>query len=217
MTSLINQAVELLDNAGFDYAICGGWAVDLFNGAVTRPHYDLDVSVYHQDRAGIIRYMLGLGWTVYEACGGGMVHKITDIAEQQMLKRNIFCVRAGNTHFHVADCGNDMFRCQIDHTEQTRLDYIEFLFNTRTEALFIYARNEGITRELSKAVLYLGGIPCLAPELVLLYKSTDISREGYQQDYETALAKMTPESKFWLKTALDRAFPTGHPWLAQLG
>ena len=203
----------MLNSIGSDYLICGGYAIDLFLGQETRVHYDLDISVYWPDRDSIIQYMQGHGWTVYEACGGGMVHRITDLARQKRMKRNLFCVREGNTYFHVVDCGDNMFRCDIEHIPQTRLDYIEFLFNTRIDRAFVYARNEKVTRDLEQAILYRGSIPYLSPELVLLYKSTDIEREGYQQDFALARERMSSESKAWLREALAICDPSGHPWI----
>lgn len=216
MNILINKAAQLVNGIGCDWSFCGGYAIDLFLGRETRPHYDLDISTYWPHRDNIIRHMQETGWTVYEACGGGMVHRIIDLAGQKRLKRNIFCVAEGNTNFHLKDCGNEMFRCEIERIPQTRLDYIEFLFNTRTDRAFIYARNKKVTRAIEKAVLYNGSIPYLAPELVLLYKSTDIKREGYQQDFELARQKMSPEGKTWLREALEICYPGNHPWKADL-
>lgn len=53
----------------------------------------------------------------------------------------------------------------------------------------------------------------MAPELLLLYKSTDIEREGYQQDFELAYSKMNNEQKEWLNNALKVMNPNGHKWL----
>ena len=57
------------------------------------------------------------------------------------------------------------------------------------------------------------GIPYLAPEMCLLYKSTDIERDGYQQDFELAWKAMDPSRREWLRKALLREYPNGHPWL----
>lgn len=43
---IIHQAHDLLKTQPFDYAICGGFAIDLFLGETTRPHGDLDMLVY---------------------------------------------------------------------------------------------------------------------------------------------------------------------------
>ena len=66
---------------------------------------------------------------------------------------------------------------------------------------------------MKKAILCRDGIPYLAPELCLLYKSTDTEREGYRQDFELAYEKMDASRREWLRNALVRAFPEGHKWL----
>jgi hypothetical protein len=105
-----------------------------------------------------------------------------------------------------------MFYIEFDHRAQTKLNFLEFLFNHRTETEFIYARNTEITRALSKAILKNNGIPYLAPELVLLYKSTDIGRNGYQLDYEETVCMMDLEQKQWLINALNTMYSTRHQW-----
>ena len=99
------------------------------------------------------------------------------------------------------------------NTGQTKLDFIEFLFNSRNDTDFIYARNNEIKRALDKAILKNEGIPYLAPEVCLLYKSTDIIREGYQSDFDKAIVKMTDEQKDWLNDALIKTYPEGHEWI----
>ncbi len=97
MTSLIKQADELLKNNGFEYAFCGGWAIDMFIRAKTRKHSDIDVMAYWSERDKIIQHMQSLGFLVYEMLGGGKAHHVTDIHHQIKSKRNIFCFkRIGN-------------------------------------------------------------------------------------------------------------------------
>ena len=43
LNNLIKQANELLKNCGIGYAFWGGWAIDLFIGAETRKHGDIDI------------------------------------------------------------------------------------------------------------------------------------------------------------------------------
>lgn len=56
-------------------------------------------------------------------------------------------------------------------------------------------------------------IPYLSPELCLYYKSTDVGREGYQQDYDLATQKMDDVQKTWLVRSLRALYPGGHRWL----
>ena len=52
--------------------------------------------------------------------------------------------------------------------------------------------------------------------MVLLYKSTDTEREGYQLDYDMATQAMSAEQKNWLNNALEVMNPDGHKWLSDI-
>lgn len=211
---LIVEANELLKKGGFDYAFCGGFAIELFLNRTIRKHGDIDVSAYWQDRDKIILFMQSLGWDVYEMCGGGIAHHITDINNQIRAKRNIFCFKDGCSLVKLSPQGEtDIYYLDFDHGGQIKLDFIEFLFNNHNADSFLYAQNENITLPISKAIMAHNGIPYLAPELILLYKSTDTEREGYQLDYDSAMAQMSAEQKKWLHTALRVMNPSGHKWL----
>lgn len=212
--NLIKQANKLLINGSFDYAICGGFAIELFLNKETRKHSDIDISVYWQDRDKIILYMQSLGFDVYEMCGGKIAHHITDIKHQIKAKRNIFCFKEGCTLVKLIPQNEvNMYYIDFNHCGQTQLDFVEFLFNNRSSDSFLYARNENISLPLNRAILNNDGIPYLAPELVLLYKSTDTEREGYQLDFDLAMEKMSHEQKQWLQTALKIMNPSCHKWL----
>lgn len=91
MNKVLKETVELLNGQSFEYAICGGLAIDIFLGYESRKHGDIDLLAYWNDRNSIILYMQSIGFNVYEMLGGGMAHHITDINHQVYNKRNIFC------------------------------------------------------------------------------------------------------------------------------
>lgn len=213
MNHLITETKLLLSSGDFEYSFCGGYAIELFLNKEIRTHGDIDVSVYWNDRDKIILYMKSLGWDVYEMCGNGMAHMINDINNQMRIKRNIFCIKDNCELVNLnPQSKNEMYYLEFNHSGQTKLNFVEFLFNDRTETDFLYARNTKLTRCLSKAILISNNISFLAPELILLYKSTDIEREGYQLDYEEAICSMDFEQKQWLLNALVTMYPEGHPW-----
>jgi hypothetical protein len=211
---LIAEANALLKNMGLPYAFCGGYAIELFLGCTVRRHGDIDISAFWADRDDIIRHFHSLGWQVYEMCGGGVAHSITDTQRQLKLKRNIFCFADGCDLVHLTPTDEpDMAWLDFDHKGQSKLNFIEFLFNDKYDDEFLYARNAEIKLPMSKAVLYSEDIPYLAPELVLLYKSTDTEREGYQLDYDSAITEMNAEQLTWFNNALKTMNPQGHKWL----
>lgn len=211
---LIIKANELLKKGSFEYAFCGGFAIELFLNRTIRKHGDIDVSAYWHDRDKIILYMQSLGWNVYEMCGDGIAHHITNVKFQIKAKRNIFCLKPGCSLVKLTPHGDiDMYYLDFEHSGQTKLNFIEFLFNSRTTDSFLYARNESISLPITKAIFTRDGIPYLAPELILLYKSTDTEREDYQLDYDSAKAEMSAEQRCWLQAALKAMNPSGHKWL----
>jgi len=214
MNHLLLECNDLLKVGGFDYAFCGGYAIELFLNKPVRKHGDIDISVYWDERDKIILFMQSLGWCVYELCGGGMAHYITDVANQIKAKRNIFCMTDDCKTVSLKPTDEqDMFIVDFDPKGQDKLTFIEFLFNNKNNDRFLYARNHDISLPLSQAVLTRNGIKYLAPEMVLLYKSTDTEREGYQLDYDSAIQAMSSEQKDWLKNALKTMNPDGHKWL----
>ncbi|MBO0793003.1 MAG: aminoglycoside adenylyltransferase, partial [Ktedonobacteraceae bacterium] len=58
------------------------------------------------------------------------------------------------------------------------------------------------------------GIPYLAPEIQLLYKSRGL-RSKDEADFDSTLLYLDQERRQWLAQALTIVHP-GHPWLAQL-
>ena len=187
MNELLIELNDYLLNIGVDYAICGGHAIDLFVGAQTRPHKDLDVALYWDDRDRVIEYMLRLGWMVFEPVGSAYLYRINDVHDQKRIKSNLWCVLPGNRHYRITEYDGNMFAVEHDGQEQTELDYIEILFNHRKDDCFLYARDHSISRAIEKAVLRTDRIPYLAPEIVLLYKSTAFDDPDYRHDFEVSL------------------------------
>jgi hypothetical protein len=53
---------QLLGPHGIKYWLFGGWAVDFHAGVVTRPHADLDIAIWLEDRARISELLALDGW-----------------------------------------------------------------------------------------------------------------------------------------------------------
>ena len=51
-----------LDQAGLDYWLFGGWAVDFMVGAVTREHDDIDIAAWRHDDDAIGAALQAAGW-----------------------------------------------------------------------------------------------------------------------------------------------------------
>jgi hypothetical protein len=59
------------------------------------------------------------------------------------------------------------------------------------------------------------GLPCLAPEIQLLYKSKNV-RSKDQRDFEGVLPRLTQEQRSWLLTSLRTIYGDGHPWISNI-
>ena len=85
MNHLIQKVNALLKDGGFDYAVCGGFAIKLFLNKEIRSHGDIVISAFWNDRNKIVLFMQSLGWSVHELCVGGKAHHITDVANLGIL------------------------------------------------------------------------------------------------------------------------------------
>jgi predicted nucleotidyltransferase len=58
----LRRVSRLLEHAGIDYWLFGGWAVDFYVGSVTRAHDDVDLFVWLQDVPQIADLLQRDGW-----------------------------------------------------------------------------------------------------------------------------------------------------------
>ena len=58
----LEDASRLLEEAGTDHWLFGGWAVDFYAGRITRPHFDVDLAVWLDDVPKIAALLEGAGW-----------------------------------------------------------------------------------------------------------------------------------------------------------
>ncbi len=60
--SALARVTAFAEQAGIDYWLFGGWAVDFYAGSITRAHDDLDLAVWLEDVPRIGRFLLEDGW-----------------------------------------------------------------------------------------------------------------------------------------------------------
>lgn len=186
------QAVKVFDNYDRPWAVCGGWAIDLFLNRVTRPHKDVDFSILRTDQFVIQEYLLSRGWTLEKAVSGELVPWLNgewiDIP------------------VHTIWCKNP----------SASPDFIELLFNEVDEASFHFRRDASITLSLEKMIVLSAlGIPILAPEIVLLYKSKNVESSPYVGEFKKVLPYLSPEARDWFAAALTKLY-RNHIWLEEL-
>ncbi len=56
------KVTEILSDFDYPWAICGGWAVDLYLEEVTREHKDIDIAINAKHSGKIGKYLSKSGW-----------------------------------------------------------------------------------------------------------------------------------------------------------
>lgn len=210
---LFEQVKETLLELDIPWAICGGYALDLFLNREIRKHSDIDVCVFENDRRQIVDCMLSQGWRVYQFLGYGKVCSI-DFGIESDAGRNLMCIKDGCSLVKLYQTEKaDIFWYEFFHTGIQQLDYIEFLFNDLENGKLVFNKESGILRSMDEAILQRDGLRYLAPELALLYKAANTDNPDYQLDYEAVISRLSKEQAHWLNDGLRKLYPQGHPWL----
>lgn len=209
MEEILHQAAALLNDADISWAVCGGFALDLFLGRDTRVHGDLDIAVPEENRRTIECFMLAQGWQVYEFRGMGKLRPL-DGGSPSEPGRNLMCVREGCELVTFWPCDDPGMVLHEWHPVGIKtLNYMEFLFHERQDGACLLG--DGLSYPADKMYLNRDDVPYLAPELVLRYKASQPERDANRADYEHVFPRLTGEQRAWLLQAL----PPGHPWAAE--
>jgi len=167
--------------------VCGGWALDLFLGKQTRAHHDIDLGLFRSDQ----------------------LHLQTHFDTSHLFWIDNGEKRPWETG-HYLQLPIHELRLEVNNGE------MELVLNEGTTTHWVYRRNTAITLPLVKAILSTShGIPYLAPEVVLLFKSTHLSAKN-QQDFDSVISHLTPGQKKWLQQSVAVS-DAGHVWLGRLG
>jgi len=244
MNKTILQARELFKVASFDYAICGGYALDLFAGKELRTHGDFDIVIYKEDKISAFKFLENLGWSFYgrfmeegRPVTQHLFYKIDDIADSYWDDcKNMWAIKPGclpdvlhkldrlqGSPSYASNPASEIYTYQSRKwLVQDEIEFIEFEVDARDGENFILQEKPRIARSLDKAILYRDSVPYLAPEIVLFYKSDKFSSEHpnvrpkTEGDFNAIMPMLSPESKEWLFEAIERAYPDGCGWLEWL-
>lgn len=207
---LLLETRALLADYAAPWAICGGYALELFAGQTIRPHGDIDLCIMEQNRADIIAYLLDRDWRILEYRGMGRVKPIRTPADSES-GRSLMAL--------LDDCPlveffpseeEGIFYHRFHHTGMDKLNFLDLLFSREEEGSHIFS--PGITRERCDAVLLREGIPVLAPEIALLHKAARPDETSTRLDFDSVYPLMNTEQQSWLQDALAALYPGGHPW-----
>jgi len=230
MNNIIQQAHNLFKTAGFDYAVCGGFGLDMFAGKKIREHGDFDILIFGEDQRRAAQFMLDNGWLLFGRFGEHgavwqfLFYKVNDITDS-------FWKDCPNFWAIKPSCLPQVLQ-KIDriqgevYTYQARkwlveneIEFIEIGFDTKEDDEYVAMKEPRIVRPIDKAILYREDIPYLAPEITLFYKSSKVSMESAyakprtEADFKAIMPLLTEESKEWLINAIETAHPDGYDWL----
>jgi hypothetical protein len=140
------DAAAWLAPLGARWWFAGGWAIDLHAGAQSRPHADLDVGILRRDAREVLAVFSS--WQVFEI-EAGVLTWLKPGALPRSSVNSLWCRPAGETPWAL-----------------------EFLLDDASEDEWVFRRQPDIRRRLCAIVRRTAaGLPYLAPEIQLLYKS----------------------------------------------
>lgn len=213
MNHIITECNELLKNKGFKYAICGGFALELYIDKVIRPHSDVDVFFFADDKKAAIDFFQQHGWNVFKPVSGELLRYFRSPDELAPDDIAVFCIKPNCSFIEHKPFKDNMYTWKILSHEQKNLDFIEVIFNLLIDRKVTICQFPVVSRALEKAILYHGDIPYMSPELVLFCKAMTFERTNYQLDFDLTAPLLSDESKNWLINALEVSYPKGHKWL----
>ena len=187
----LETVIDELKQASFPWFVAGGWALELLAGRVQRVHHDVDIILPRDSQFELQKYLLARDWKLITP----FEKRLEPWPPHMRLE-----LPRHQVHAHRGD------------------EFIDFLL-TDIQEVWRYRREPLIIRSLDLMSLRSeSGIPYLAPELVLLFKSrntSDHERAKDQTDFGNALPHLEPERRAWLHWALTATNPN-HAWKARL-
>jgi aminoglycoside-2''-adenylyltransferase len=187
-----HEVRSLLSHLPCPWGVAGGWAIDLFLDRVTREHQDIEVAIFREDQLILQEYLFLRGWSFEHVRNGGFHPWVR--GERLVLPVHEIWCRSGSGSL-------------------TRL---EVLLNERVGETFVFRRDFRIKAPIERAFLRSNsGIPILAPEIVLLYKSKRATENKEQIDFANTLEALDVKTRQWLFESIAESDPE-HQWLASL-
>ena len=191
-TQRVVRIAKLMTDLNRPWAVAGGWAIDLFCGGLSRFHKDIDVSVLRRDQLALQAHLSERGWSLHIASEGGLTTWPAGVAVELPV--------------HVVWCRKP------DHDP----DVFEVLLEEADAGRLLFRKDRAIGLDFDRAIICTAsGLPYLAPEMVLLYKSRDAAAPASAADFRLAAPRLGAGQREWLVAALARLNPR-HAWLADL-
>lgn len=179
----MDGVVELFRDAPFRWWLSGGHALEAHLGESWRSHDDTDVGIVRTDAARLLDVLPD--WDVRVGAAGTLRPWSGEPLDPTRSENNLWCRASSDSPWAL-----------------------DVTVGAGNEREWIYRRDRSIRRPWADAVLTTSdGIPYLAPELQLLFKSRTI-RPKDDHDARFVIPRLARHRRAWLSTHL----PTDHPW-----
>lgn len=183
---------SLMKDYKHEWAICGGWSIDLYLNQQTRKHKDVDIFIWRDEQSYAQKYFSERDWSLQVAYQGKLINWEKDYY-LELPKHTIWCKH-----------------------ENHQPDFVELLLNERDKQKkqFLFRRDKSIQLPLEDVILQSENeILYIAPEITLLYKSNNPSHEGNQHDFDVCFSKLENHRQQWLMHNLRKLYGDEHIWL----
>nr|WP_239078247.1 amino acid transporter [Streptomyces sp. SID9124] len=171
--------------------VAGGYAVELAVGRAFRDHADIDVLLLRRDQSEAQRVLSGWEWWAADPPG---------------------TLRPWHPG-EILPAGVHDIWCRPGADEPWRL---QFMLDDTDGEDWVFRRDPRVRLPLERlGRVSGGGVPYLAPEVQLLYKSKS-RRPKDEQDFEAALPVLDDHGRAWLAETITLAEGADHPWAARL-
>jgi hypothetical protein len=211
---LLKELSEHLSGMNIGWYLCGGFAIDAYLGNITRKHKDVDITVSFNDMKECIQYLKSKGWEIDAPVGNQRLVSVEFALQHSELNfDNIWCYKKGVDFIKTEKTDGSFKYMKFINREQTKLDFIEVMFNKIENGVFYYQKNHNITLDIDNAFIKMGEVTILAPEIILLYKSRNCENSDYQHDFDMVINKLDKERYDWFINAMNIAYPQGHIWI----
>jgi hypothetical protein len=183
----VERVAAVMERADIWWAVAGGWAIDLWLGAQTREHHDIEVVVRRDDQ-GAVWDSLHDAW------------ELTCIDPPKSGWRPWPRTRIAAPSFQLKARGPS-------------LEFDLFLEST-SAGNWVFRRDRRIQRPMDELALRRSGVPVVEPAVQLLYMAKSAEPKN-QHDFDVARPALDAAAATWLRGALALVHP-GHPWLDRL-
>jgi hypothetical protein len=205
------EVAEALSRLHAPWFFAGGWAIDLFLGRVTRWHSDIDVVILRRDqdaaREGLAAYPLRKVIPHPE----GFMNRgtIAPWAAGERLELPIHQINV----YREATLG--LSAADVRGADAEHAWWFQVMLAESEGREWVYRRNPAIRRPLAAmGIEPLWGLPYLAPEIVLLFKSKQMLTQD-REDFRNTISALGAPARKWLRDAIAATSPY-HDWLVWL-